>query len=438
MRKNEGTRAMHGTNGSGWGAVFRMGQLSAVFLALLTAPAVAQEAQPADAAASVRYVRVKEEGGKLLNFPDVQSSVWRVVSDGDVLRVVGEQKLNLPSGEEMTFLEAEAPGGLPVWVFGQYLSATERDGILRTTTNVRMRPKPTSDTSSMAHPMTLPRGERVRFVERNDPARPMAEDWVKVWSPESARAWILASRTEAIDHNAGSAAWTQASKLLRGPMESPAKAREAAASQTSESVAAPDASGRGDVPLATVQNSLDKADELYAAAQTTEGADYRDAVAAYQKALDEAGPDTPLGRVAASRLQIAQAAADLAALRLEIAEVDAARERRQKDLEREERLAEARDDPLWGRFLARGWVMEREVEGEARYFIDWRGSEVCEVICSNGRYDLSLFRGFEIGVMGTTSRGPIAETADTPRQPSLLDLYRIEVISGSGARAVRR
>ena len=431
---------MHGTNGSGWGAVFRMGQLLAVFSGALTASAAAQVEPTLDEGGStpVRYVRVSDEGGKLLNFPDVQSSVWRVLSEGDVLRVVGEQKLNLPSGEELSFLETEAPGGLPVWVFGQYLSATERDGILRTTTNVRMRPKPTSDTSSMAHPMTLPRGERVRFVERNDPSRPMAEDWVKVWSPENARAWILASKTEALDHAGGSAAWKQASALLRGPLTQPAKVQEAAASKPSANQSDPDASGSSVVPLATVQSSLDKADQLYADAQATEGADYRDAVAAYQAALDEAGADTPLGRVAASRLQIAQAAADLAALRLEIAEVDAARERRQKDLEREERLAEARDDPLWGRFLARGWVMAREVEGETRYFIDWRGREVCEVICSNGRYDMDLFRGFEIGLMGTTSRGPIAATADTPHQPSLLDLYRIEVISGSGARSARR
>jgi hypothetical protein len=40
--------------------------------------------------------------------------------------------------------------------------------------------------------------------------------------------------------------------------------------------------------------------------------------------------------------------------------------------------------------------------------------------------------------MGTTSRGAIAATALQAAQPSLLDLYRVEVISGSGARADTR
>jgi hypothetical protein len=51
---------------------------------------------------------------------------------------------------------------------------------------------------------------------------------------------------------------------------------------------------------------------------------------------------------------------------------------------------------------------------------------------------MSLFRGYEVGVMRTTSRGALAATELQAAQPSLLDLYRVEVISGSGARDVKR
>jgi hypothetical protein len=430
---------MHGLMNNRWMAVL-LGTVSALMGAEV---GLAQEGATGSTSTEVRYVRLREGGGKLLNFPDVQSSVWRVLSGGDVLRVVGEQKLNLPSGEELSFLETEAPGGLPVWVFGQYLATTESEGVLRTTTNVRMRPKPTSDTSSMAHPMTLPRGERVRFIERNDESRPLSEDWVKVWSPESARAWILESKTERVDVGAGAASWKQASALLRGPAERPAGTVAEAGARPEDPGTDGGASEVGGAsvapaPAGSVQEALDHADELFELAKATDGADFREAVAAYQQAVDMAGADSTLGRVASQRLQIARAGADLAALRAEIAEVDATRTQRQKELEREERLAEARNDPLWGRFMARGWVTSREVEGEMRFFIDWRGTEVCEAICSNGRYDMSLFRGYEVGVMGTTSRGAIAAPALPAPQPPRLDPYRVEVISGSGARDDKR
>ncbi len=377
------------------------------------------------------YVRATSAGAKLLNYRDVQSSVWRTMAAGDVLRVTGEQVLEPPGQPKLVFLEVEAPGGLPVWVFGQYLAPTEVEGVLQTTTGVRMRPKPSSDQSSMAHPMTLKGGERVRFIERSDASKPMSEDWVKVWSPENARAWVLATETEAAtDVAAAREEWTRTSDALRAKMPTAVPAvtendRDSTSAATPASAPAQD-----DEAL----QALEEARQLHESAIATPGANYADVIAAYEKTLEITPQGSPVGTQAKAGLHDAQIRAGFADLSAVVDSHNAETERLRAEYEREQELEARTKDPLWGRFLARGWVVMRQSEEGPAYYLNWKGQDVCELVCTVGRYDLAVFEGFEIGVMGTTSRGAMPASATGPAEPKLLDLYRIEVISGAGPR----
>jgi hypothetical protein len=381
--------------------------------------------EPSRAQASERYIRAHGGGAKLLNYRDVQSSVWRTLSEGDLMRVTGEQILEPPGQPKLVFLEVEVPGGLPVWVFGQYLAPTGTEGVLQTTTSVRMRPKPSSDQSSMAHPMTLKGGERVRFIERSNESKPMSEDWVKVWSPESARAWVLETETEPVtDVDAAREEWTRTSAELRA---------ELAASNhdvSEQPVVATPASAPMQDDAAKL--ALEEARQLHQAAIATPGASYAETIAAYERALEVTPKGSSIRSQAQAGLHEAQIQAGFADLQAVIDSHNAERDDLLADYKREQELEARSKDPLWGRFLARGWVVRRDTKEGPTYYLNWRTDDVCEIVCTAGRYDLAVFEGFEVGVMGTTSRGALPASDAGPAKPQLLDLYRIEVISGAG------
>ena len=118
-----------------------------------------------------------------------------------------------------------------------------------------------------------------------------------------------------------------------------------------------------------------------------------------------------------------------AALSLE-SDLEAEKLRRTEQiLTRQKRLWEEsrQRDPLAGRFDARGVLVRQSRAGEAaRYVLRWGPDQVCEVRCASGRYDLDLFAGNELGMMGALSYSePDALLADRP----VLEVGRIEVIS---------
>jgi hypothetical protein len=160
--------------------------LGALLVCSSSAPALAA-AQGSTSGA--RYATAKA-GAMIRNYADRQGLVVREMKEGEMLRLFGE-----PVG--VGFVEAETPGSLPVWVFGEYVQETDVPGVLRVTgSGVNMRPEPTVSVANMPLGTKLQRGDRVELIARLNTSLPIKEDWVQVWSPARARGWILASDTQ--------------------------------------------------------------------------------------------------------------------------------------------------------------------------------------------------------------------------------------------------
>jgi hypothetical protein len=103
-----------------------------------------------------------------------------------------------------------------------------------------------------------------------------------------------------------------------------------------------------------------------------------------------------------------------------------------------ERIDEAgKRDPYFGRFDARGWLVPLYAKGQETptYMLRWGGADVAEVVCFSGRYDMSVFAGYELGVNGAQLRSAMEASAGTPGRVPQLDVRRLEVLaSRSGKR----
>ncbi len=74
------------------------------------------------------------------------------------------------------------------------------------------------------------------------------------------------------------------------------------------------------------------------------------------------------------------------------------------------------------RFQSIGWLRsERRLGGPVTYYLEKGGQQLCLLACNSGRYDLALFVGREVGVIGPRRR---------PKNDSLsvLDVERLEVL----------
>jgi len=373
------------------------------------------------AAQDVTYVRAKDANVKVRNYPDRQALSVRTLDKGNLLRV---------HSESVGFYEVEVPGGLAVWVFGAYLENTSEPGVLKATGNgVNMRPQAGSTSAHMPIKRKLKRGDLVKYIDRADPTKAMAEDWVKVWSPEDARAWVQATETEAVTNAAAAATeWANiAPRIPNKPKPAPV------------TTGAQNAGGSKPVPVEPqvtdeARTALVQADGLLEEARTSAAADFSPVINAYEKVLTLAPAGSTTYALAETGLKKATIQAGIVAERANIAAELAKRQSELERLAQEERDRQRLNDPLMGRFIKRGWLEQRKVGGENHYFMTWNGETVCEVVVTDGRYDLEQFTGFEIGVMGTTVRPEQPSGLGTVAQVRMLNLYRIEVISGSGAR----
>lgn len=399
------------------------------------APASAQS--PASNAAP-RFVRVKDGGAKLFNLADKNAEVVLKASAGTLLQV---------HGERAGYLDVSAPGGVEVWVFGEYAKAADAPGMIEITGNgVSMRPLPMSNEKSFPLAQRLMKGDRVRFLGRNDPSQPFEEDWIKVVSPSTAHAWAIGAETVPLAAGEdGNALWMAAEKsalanaaLVEVPRAAaksgsasaaPAAASGAAAAGAAKSTAdgatktekpkvAPVAAGAQ--TSSSPAEALANAEKLMETARKADRPDFAPAKLAYKKILDT----TPSGAAADTarvRLQEIDAREELAALHVDAQKSEVMREEEIARKNAELREASLYQDPLWGRFQARGWL---EKEGE-RFVIRWANKRTAEVVCSQKRYDLNKYVGFEVGVSGAQSRAG--------DKASVVDVSRIEVISGAGS-----
>lgn len=403
-------------------------------LLFVAGPALAQApkpAEPAKAAAPISYVRVKDGGSKLRNFPDVKGETVLDAQASALLAVYSEHA---------GWLEVEPASGMKVWVHGSFVKRTTTPGLVEiTANNVRMRPLPSSDEKSFPLPTKLDKGERVRLIGRKDPEKPVGEDWIQVWSPAGARAYVAAADTAAV--NSGEdvrKSWTSAIQTAQASMPvvelggGEAAAKTAAAG--AKTASAEPAAAKAEPKSAAASEKLAQADKLFTAAKAAETPDFAPSKTAYQAVLTEA----PQGEAA----RTAQARLDEISIREEIQHLKTEKVKYQQD--RVDKLAEAearlkdvnrRQDPLWGKFQARGWLENTSGAGEpARYVLRWSGKDVAEIVCGTGRYDLAKFVGYEVGIYGAQQRAGTPAADGEKASPALIDATRVEVISAHTTR----
>jgi len=399
--------------------------LLGIFASSIHASPQAPAAKPAqESALPSRYVRAKP-GAKIFNLADAK---------GVELAAPKAEALLAVYSESGGFLEVEPADGLLVWVSGKYLATTDEPGVLKVTGNgINMRPSPSS-TSENSYPLarSLNKSDKVRAHSRQHPDKPLAEDWVHVWAPAGTRAWCKKSDVADANGNDLAALFTAAQKDAHASarLYVEPKAAVAVASTTAATAPKTEKAAKDDKPAAvkpvdaqaqTAAGELTKANALYEQARTAEKPDFTQAKAAYQKVIDVA-PGSSSAAAASNGLEKIALHEEIVRIKSDRVSLEADRANRLRQAETELREASLASDPLWGRFQTRGWL---EREGD-HWSIRWAGKVTSEVVCSSGRYDLSLFQGFQLGITGALQRGAGSDG------PARFDVRRIEVLDGRG------
>jgi hypothetical protein len=405
----------------------------------LTASTFAQDAP-------LRYVRANDGGAKLYNLADKTSLSVGSVPAKTLLEVYDEKA---------GYLAVDAPAGMEVWVFGEYVRTTPLAGTVEITgANVLMRPMPKSDPSAYPLEMRLHKGDRVRVIGRNDPKKPLAEDWIKIVTPPGTRAWVPASETTPVDAKEDvTAAWNEAAKsgraarpvfdvaagaVVAGTATSGTATSGTGASGTTNAAASSDAAKAGSADAAGAagaagaqsEESFAAAEKLYEAAAKSPVADWVAVRTAYQRYLDK-NPNGAMAEQAKHRIEQVGWHMEIESIRKDASLRDSQRAEKLADAERRLREANMSQDPLWGRFQARGYLIKEQpvASQPPRYIVMWAGKPTYEIVCSSGRYDLSVFDQFEVGVTGAILRSAVAETDTVAARPGRIDAARIEVLA---------
>lgn len=388
-------------------------------LLALAAPSLAQE------------WATSTEGAVARSFPDRNATAVAELPSGTFLKIIETSEGTRP------FHRVEVAGSFQVWVHGRYLAETGVDGVFTVTGDrLNMRPAPSGGADSFPLPDRLDRGAQVEFCARFDESLPLSEDWVKIWAPRGSTAWVEASKTAAAaDAVKASAAFARGYRSL--PSES--KPATAAEKPSTEAKAPASVQETRETASAGSRSAMRKADDLFDAAtasNSTDAATWSAVAAAYDEVVAQAGEGKPLGVVAARQAERARLQVELAQLKGNLSEREQQRQERiQKmlDTARQHQLAKT---ATWGRFDGRGYLESTtDVDGNRRWYLVWSGARRFEVVNGDGRYDLEVFEGYQIGVQGAVRRAYSAPTLETDELLTLLDIRRIEVIRGS--RGVR-
>tara|TARA_R110002126_G_scaffold23750_13_gene82971 strand:- start:8006 stop:9241 length:1236 start_codon:yes stop_codon:yes gene_type:complete len=379
------------------------------------------------------YVTANDDA-QVRSFHDPKGALVSRLDGGTLMKVHSTSTGSYP------YYEVEVAGGMPVWVHGSLLAETATANVLRVTgSNVLMRPLPESSRKAMPLPSKLQLGTRVEMLGRHDVAKPMADDWIQILSPEGARGWVMVNQTSTHADAAGAAAaWTQARVAL--PSE---PAKTVPTNNTSNSNGARPTVPAKTKPVANVPvpdgavKALADADKIYDAVKVKSGVtamEVEPALTAYQKVLNLAPASSTTYQVAERRLAQAEILYQIAMLNDREMLRDQQNQARITELNQKEADRIASQHPNWGRFNGRGWLEKDEGPGKpTRWYLRWSGERKVEVLSSSGRYDLSNYEGYQIGIQGTTRREATAVTLETDAQLRLLDVFKIEVISGGRA-----
>ncbi len=397
-----------------WGA-----GLALALLVLLAGPSFGWQGEPK------RWVRAADAGARVRNFPDEQGLLVADVAPGRLMAVYDDK---------VGFVEVAIAGGLDVWVFGEYLAPTRDPNILRVTgSRVNIRPRVGTSVANLPLPTKLERGDLVALVERNDPSLPLDQDWARVKAPSSTRAFVKAAETKPVtDVVAARAEWQRAAmplQLSAAAVAAPSTpSTPAGAAQTREAVA-PAVSGDLATALASARTLFDSV----RANRGAKSAEWQPVLAAWQRVAELAPAGSASAGSAARTIDAVEAYIEAASLQEDLAAQQAKQFERSGEDDEVLREIERKNSADWGRFDGRGWVRKFMVDGKPVYDLEWGGLSSGRVVCTSGRYDLDLFVGFELGVMGSRLRSAVGGT-DGSQVVRSIDVHRIEVISGSGAR----
>ncbi|MCB9915699.1 MAG: hypothetical protein H6828_11200 [Planctomycetes bacterium] len=407
---------------------------SALLLALLggaAAPALAATPAALQQKAVERYVLAGATGAKLLNLPDPKGLSVLQAEAGTPLAVVGTK-----TAGRVEYLEVQAPGGLKVWLYGQYVKPSERVGWVELTgSQVNLRPLPRSQNSWAVG--RVDKGERLLMIQRGDASKSLAEDWVQVWSPATTTAYVLAAETTALPEGQDGAklwdAWAAqraSERVSSARAETPAAPQAVPADEVSTTEAA--ASGQGAEPSTLGADApkdafeaLRRADDLMAVEMAKTAPDFAAVIAAYDLVLS-LGPDAPTRSLVERHKGEVQLRRDFADIKTQAAQERAAREREIAELRAKIASLSKENDPLWGgRFDARGWLEAETVKGQRIYRIRFGSETVAEVQCLSGRYDLDQYVDFELGIQGKSIGSATRANGSLP----VIDIERVIVIS---------
>jgi len=350
----------------------------------------------------LRYGRVNIDGAVILNLADDKAKEVARPSRGTLVAVFKENAAG--------WLEVEVPGGFAVWVFGRYLAPTTEEGLYEVTGNaVNLRPAPSSDVTNFPLPQRLQAGDRVRGIELADAAKPLAETWVRVWSPPGVRGCVKSTVVEALGaSDDGAALWAAALKSL--PAEPPPRS----------TVARPKEPSEAERREAESRAALEQARADLERERTKETPNYDPVEAALNAVVARGGAVAIEARSDLRTIETLREAAVLKA--------DLERERRRyadEALRAQQEVWERSKskDPLGQVFLARG-VIERRTgtDGIARFYLSFGGQTTSELACASGRYDLSTFAGTEVGIQGS-------EIASRSGEVPTFEVTRLEVLA---------
>ena len=365
---------------------------SAALVATLAAsPAAAQNEQ-------AQYVVAGPAGVTIRNMRDKTESPVARCGPGTVLKVHEARGM---------WTQVEPAGGLTCWVLGAHLTETEISGKYKVNGNgVNMRPLPSTAKDSFPLEQHLYLGDMVRMVGRKDPSALFERDWIQIHTPQGVYGYTLSSALMAAPDATEAAAtwegeWRAISAAMSGPKETP-KA---------------DAT---DAPKAETEGQLVRAHRM----MNESPPKYDEARELFEVVLMSAPQGGAIAKAARNGMNQADAYASIEALQrqLETERVEREREQAARAAELERRRTES--TPLMGKYDGRGWIEMRKMRGgEMGWYLRFAGRDTCVVQCSSGRYDLSMFEGYEVGVIGrmTNDVGAVQPTCD---------IRSIEVLSG--------
>lgn len=413
---------LSGTSSSGFAAALLGGALLLMTVGLPMAsagPSATSHSSAQDLGEPIRYVLAGATGASLRNLPDDKGRVVLEISGETPLAVYAER-------EGMAYLKVAVPGGVKVWVYGKYLTESARPGWVEVSGSfINMRPLPQTQSS---YPLAqLDRGDRLRFIKRQDRSKPMTEDWVQVYSPPDTMVYVLAASTRALPAGSNaSALWGAAvSKALGNQPEIAVDAGGSRAVQAKGTTQAAAPVQPANASAGTgVFTELAAANRLMDSTLAAGTVDYAKIYAAYQAVL-ALGPDAPTRSLIEERIKRLDLHRDLERMRADFEDNNQNRQERLDDLRDQADRNQRKQDPLWGRFQTRGWLERHDRDGEKIYLVRWGADFLAQVQCSSRRYELDLYSGFEIGVKGIPVSSARAQAGSYP----LIDVDRIEVLS---------